>query len=88
MARQIDNGGSGCSVQGAGDASPVAPSLAEKGRGEGTGEGKTWDYLDRYKNLRVFDGNSKDFEEWNVKFRSLINAGDQQVGGLPKAVEH
>ena len=43
---------------------------------------------DRYKNLKVFDGNSKDFEEWNVKFRSLINAGNPKVGRLLKAVEH
>ena len=44
-------------------------------------------HLDRYKNLKVFDGNSKDFEEWNVTFRSLINAGDTKVGRLLTAVE-
>ena len=45
-------------------------------------------HLDRYKNLKVFDGNPKDFEEWNVKFQSLINAGNPKVGRLLKAVEH
>ena len=38
--------------------------------------------------MKVFDGNSKDLEEWNVKFGSLINAGDPKVGRLLKAVEH
>ena len=60
--------------------------MAENGRG-GNGGGRQWDNLDRYKNLKVFDGNSKDFEEWNVKFWSLINAGDPKVGRLLKAVE-
>ena len=29
-----------------------------------SGGGKKWDNLDRFKNLTVFDGNSKTFEEW------------------------
>ena len=62
--------------------------LAEIARGGGNGGGRQWDHVDRYKNLKVFDGNSKDFEEWNVKFRSLINAGNPKVGRLLKAVEH
>ena len=62
--------------------------LAEIARGGGNGGGRQWDHLDRYKNLKVFDSNSKDFEEWNVKFRSLINAGNPKVGRLLKAVEH
>ena len=61
-------------------------AIAERSHGEGSGRGK-WDYLDRYKNLNVFDGNSKDFEEWSVKFRSLVNAGDVKVGQLLRAVE-
>ena len=62
--------------------------LAEIACGEGNGGGRQWDHLDRCKNLKVFDGNSKDFEEWNVKFRSLINAGNPKVGRVLKAVEH
>ena len=62
-------------------------ALAENARGGGNGGGRQWDHLDRYKNLKVFEGNSKDFEEWNVKFRSLINAGNPKVGRLLKAVE-
>ena len=30
----------------------------------------------------------KDFEEWNAKFRSLINDGDTTIDRLLKAVEH
>ena len=66
----------------------VLQSLAENPRGGGNGGGRQWDHLDRCKNLKVFDGNSKDFEEWNVKFRSLINAVNPKVGRLLKAVEH
>ena len=62
--------------------------LAEIARGGGNGGGRQWDHLDRYKNLKVSQGNSKDFEEWNVKFRSLINAGNPKVGRLLKAVKH
>ena len=62
-------------------------ALAENARGGGNGGGRQWDHLDRYKNLKVFEGNTKDFEEWNVKFRSLINAGNPKVGRLLKAVE-
>ena len=62
-------------------------ALAEIARGGGNGGGRRWDHFDRYENLKVFDGNSKDFEEWNVKFRSLINDGNPKVGRLLKA-EH
>ena len=62
--------------------------MAEIARGGGNGGGRHWDHLDRYNNLKVFDGNSKDFEEWNVKFPSLINAGNPKVGRLLKALEH
>ena len=31
---------------------------------------KKWDSLDKYKNLKLFDGKQQDFEELNVKFRS------------------
>ena len=34
---------------------------------------KKWDNLDKYKNLKQFDGKQQDFEEWNVKFRSLVS---------------
>ena len=62
--------------------------MAESSSGEmPIGGGKKWDVLGRYKNLTVFDGNQKSFEEWSVKFRSLVRSGDVKVGRLMKAVE-
>ena len=52
-----------------------------------SGGGKKWDNLDRFKNLTVFDGNSKTFEEWSVKFRSLVRAADIKVGRLMESIE-
>ena len=57
------------------------------GNRSGGGGSKSWDHLDRYKNLKVFDGDVKGFEEWSVKFRSLVSAGDAKVGDLMRAVE-
>ena len=54
---------------------------------KGGGGGKKWDNLDKYKNLKQFDGKQQDFEEWNVKFRSLVSAGDRKVGQLMSAIE-
>ena len=54
---------------------------------KGGGGGKKWDNLDKYKNLKQFDGKQSDFEEWNVKFRSLVTEGDRKVGQLMKAIE-
>ena len=48
---------------------------------------KKWDSLDKYKNLKLFDGKQQDFEEWNVKFRSLVCAGDHRVGQLMSVIE-
>jgi hypothetical protein len=63
-------------------------AMAEQGGGERvTSGGKKWDNLDRYKNLMVFDGNQKNFEEWSIKFRSLVKSGDVKVGRLMEAVE-
>ena len=59
--------------------------MAEKNTGGG---GKRWDHLDRYKNLKVYGGDVKEFEEWSVKFRSLVCAGGAKVGQLMKVVEH
>ena len=49
--------------------------------------GKKWDNLDKYKNLKQFDGKQQEFEEWNIKFRSLVTAGDRKVGQLMSAIE-
>ena len=62
-------------------------AMAEHGGERVTGGGKKWDNLDRFKNLTVFDGSQKNFEEWSVKFRSLVKSGDVKVGKLMEAVE-
>jgi hypothetical protein len=49
--------------------------------------GKKWDSLERYNNLTVFDGNTNGFEEWSVKFRSLVRAADVKVERLMETIE-
>ena len=62
--------------------------MAEQGNQRGGGGGgKSWDHYDRFKNLKIFSGDAKDFEEWSVKFRSLVAAADTRVNKLMKAVE-
>ena len=58
-------------------------AMAERNHG---GE-KHWDNVEKYKNLKVFDRKQQDFEEWNVKLRSLIGAGNRRVAQLMKTVE-
>ena len=53
----------------------------------GGGGGKPWDHYDRFKNLQIFSGDVKDFEEWSVKFRSLVAAADTKVNKLMNTVE-
>ena len=55
--------------------------------GGGGGGGRPWDNLERFKNLAVFNGDSKVYEEWSVKFRSLVRAGNVTVGRLMDSVE-
>ena len=52
------------------------------------GQRKRWDLGDRYKNINVFSGDSKEYEEWSTKFRSQVSAGNIKVGKLMKAVEN
>ena len=59
-------------------------AMAEKSP---SGGNKRWDNLEKFKNLKLFDGKQQDFEEWNVKFRSLVCAGDPRVGQLMKVIE-
>ena len=56
-------------------------------RGDGGGGQKRWDTLDKYRNLKMFDGKTQDFEEWNMKFRSLVITGDRKVGKMMKGIE-
>ena len=62
--------------------------MAEQGSQRGSGGGgKSSDHYDRFKNLKIFSGDAKDFEEWSVKLRSLVAAADINVNKLMKSVE-
>ena len=61
--------------------------MAELSTERAGGGGKKWDNLERYKNLAIFNGDVKLFEEWSVKFRSLVRAADVRVGRLMECVE-
>ena len=41
-------------------------AISERSQG-----GKKWDHLEKYKNLKLFDGKQHDFEEWNMKSEVL-----------------
>ena len=43
------------------------------------GGGRSWDVLERYRNLKMFNGDLKDYEEFATKFRSQVAAGDMKV---------
>ena len=51
------------------------------------GGGRSWDALERYRNLKMFNGDLKDYEEFATKFRSQVAAGDKKVERLMRAVE-
>ena len=53
----------------------------------GGGPKQRWDAVERYKNLKIFDGNSKDYEEFSTKLRSQVAAGDPRVERLMRVVE-
>ena len=50
--------------------------------------GKKWDSIERYKSVKMFDGNSKEYEEFSNKLRSQIAAGDGRVAKLVESIEH
>ena len=57
--------------------------MVEKGNQlGGGGDGKSWDHYDRFRNLKIFSGDVKDFVEWSVNFGSLVGAADVKVNKL------
>ena len=61
-------------------------SLAQGGHGGG----RSWDALERYRNLMMFNGDPKDSAEFATKFRSQVAAGvkKKKVEKLMRAVEN
>ena len=46
-----------------------------------------WDRVDNFKNIKVFSGDSKEWDEFATKFRSQVAAGDGKVAVILDAVE-
>ncbi len=51
------------------------------------GKGKSWDDMVKYKNIGMFTGDQKEWEEFQVKFRSQVAAGDRRVVEIMEVVE-
>ena len=62
----------------------MAEQKSQRGSGGG---GKSWDHYDSYKNLKIFSGDAKDFEECSVKLRNLVAAAYIIVNKLIGSVE-
>ena len=58
-------------------------NLIAQGSHEG---GRSWDALERYRNVKMFNGDPKDYGDFATKFRSQVAAGDK-VERLMRAVE-
>lgn len=52
------------------------------------GDRKKWDNLEKYKNVKMFGGDAKEYEEFATKFRSQVAAGDVKVEKMMKLVEN
>ena len=53
-----------------------------------SGGQKNWDNVDKFKNLKLFSGETKDWEEFATKFRSQAGANDAKVMGILEMVEN
>jgi hypothetical protein len=53
----------------------------------GAGKSKVWDDMAKYKNINMFTGDQKEWEEFQVKFRSQVAAGDHSVVEIMDDVE-
>ena len=53
-----------------------------------SGGQKNWDNVDKFKNLKLFTGETKDWEEFATKFRSQAGANDAKVMGILEMVEN
>ena len=48
---------------------------------------KPWHLVDHYKNIKVFSGDTKDYEEFATKLRSQVAAANQKVAKMMACVE-
>ena len=49
---------------------------------------KNWDNMEKFKNLKQFAGEAKDWEEFATKFRSQAGANDIKVLGILDVIEN
>ena len=50
--------------------------------------GKPWDSTEKYRNIKMFAGDQKEYEEFATKLRSQVAASNEKVYRLMKAVEN
>ena len=55
--------------------------------GAGSKHHERWDTFGKFKNVKVFDGDPKMWDEFAEKFRSQVASGDGKVAELMEAVE-
>ena len=60
--------------------------LAARG-GQGGGAVKAWDAVEKYRNIKQFSGDYKEWEEFSTKIRAQIAAGCVKVGEFMTSVE-
>ena len=47
----------------------------------------SWDDLTKFKNIRLFGGDSKDWEEFHFKVKGQVGAGDPGVVAIMEEIE-
>ena len=62
-------------------------SMAETKQASGVGKMETWDSIGKYKNITLFTGEAKMWDEFSTKFRGQVAAGARGVEELMKLVE-
>ena len=55
---------------------------------ESQGPKKSWDNVEKFKNIKQFSGKAKDWEEFATKFRSQAGANDIYVAGVLDMIEN
>ena len=62
-------------------------SMAEANQSSGGSKLEAWDSIAKYKNITLFTGDAKMWDEFSTKFRSQVAAGARGVEELMKSVE-
>ena len=57
----------------------LTTAVAEQPKAQGAGGGGEWDTVEKFKNLKHFSGESKDWEEFSTKLRSQVGPGCRKM---------